>query len=65
VVPLAGARYRWQLCTSKGCVPIKGATKPGLTLLKRYAGERVRILVTLRGKTVASRMVTVRLHRRR
>ncbi|HEX6789137.1 MAG TPA: hypothetical protein VF091_07845, partial [Gaiellaceae bacterium] len=64
VVPLAGARYQWQLCTSKVCVPIKGATKPRLTLLKSYAGERVRILVTLRAKRVASRMVTVRPHRR-
>jgi hypothetical protein len=35
--------YQWQLCTAKGCIPIKSATHLTLRLTKRTAGHTVRI----------------------
>jgi len=56
----SGAKYQWQLCTAKGCIAIKGATKPTLKLLRSYAGKSVRVRETLHGKTVFSRKLKVR-----
>ena len=60
VAVVAGAKYQWQLCTSKGCVAIKGATKSSLKLLRGYAGKSVRVRETLHGKTVFSKKLRVR-----
>jgi hypothetical protein len=57
---VAGAKYQWQLCTAKGCVAIKGATKTSLKLLRGYAGKSVRVRETLHGKTVFSKKLKVR-----
>ena len=48
--------YQWQLCTTTGCVPIKGATRLTLKLTKRMAGHSVRIasIATFDGRTVES-----------
>ena len=60
VTVVAGAKYQWQLCTAKGCVAIKGATKSSLKLLRGYAGKSVRVRETLHGKTVFSKKLRVR-----
>ena len=59
VTVVAGAKYQWQLCTAKGCVAIKGATKPSLKVTRALRGKSVRALVTRNGKTVASAKVSV------
>ena len=60
VTVVAGARYQWQLCTAKGCVAIKGATRPSLKLLRGYAGKSIRVRETLHGETVFSKKLKVR-----
>jgi Tol biopolymer transport system component len=41
-------RYQWQLCTTKGCRPIGGATSATLKLTKATAGKSVRVVVIAR-----------------
>jgi hypothetical protein len=38
--------YRWQLCTTARCVPIKGRTSLALALTAADAGHTVRIVAT-------------------
>jgi IPT/TIG domain/Domain of unknown function DUF11 len=61
---LPGVRYRWQLCTAKRCVPIPGATKAALRLLRSYGGKSVRVFETRGGAAVVSTRIPVRGSRR-
>ncbi len=53
--------YQWQLCSTRGCAAIPGATGRQLKLRRSYAGHSVRVVVT--GITTASttRSISARL----
>ena len=63
VVKTTGARIQWQLCT-RGCRPIRGATRAVLKLLPSYLGKTIRVVVTKGSKTTVSRRVRVKLRAR-
>jgi hypothetical protein len=46
VRPSRGAAYRWQLCTRRRCSTIRGATKPGIVVSRKWRGKRLRVVAS-------------------
>jgi len=58
--------YHWQRCTTRGCAPIRGATRRTLRLVPAEAGRSVRIVATatIQGRTIISASRRVLVERR-